>query len=144
MFFLFLYTIPVGVEYYFKETKYIGATTFIAAAINVGTNYLFIKEYGYVAAAYTTLLSYVVMFALHWFIAKRIMLKHNIDPFFKFGSFAILIMIVIVFGYGVVLLNPYPILKYCIGIILFGMISFFTRKVWNPYVKAFFEKRNRQ
>lgn len=143
MFFLFLYTIPVGVEYYFKETKYIGATTFIAAVVNVVTNYIFIKLYGYVAAAYTTLLSYVIMFSLHWFISRMILRKHDVQPFFKFKSFAIYIIAVIIVGVGIILLNPYPIIKYCIGTALFTVIAVLTRNIWGPYMKSFVGKKRR-
>lgn len=72
IFFLFLYTLPVGVEYYTKNTKYIAVGSVLTAVLNVVLNYFGIKYFGYEAAAYTTLISYVVLFVLHWVIADRI------------------------------------------------------------------------
>lgn len=137
MFFLFLYTIPVGVEYYYKETKYIGATTFVAALFNVATNYIFIQMFGYVAAAYTTLFSYVLMFALHWFIAKKILKKHDVKPFFEFKAFALYIIVVVACGIGTIFGNPYPIIKYSLATIIFICVAYMFRKLWRPYVKSF-------
>lgn len=72
MFFLFLYTLPVGVEAYTKNTKYIAFGSILTAILNVVLNYFGIKYFGYEAAAYTTLVSYIVLFVLHWTIANRI------------------------------------------------------------------------
>lgn len=72
IFFLFLYTIPAGIEYYTKHTKYIALGSVLTAVLNVGMNYFGIRHYGYEAAAYTTLISYVVLFLLHWNIASRL------------------------------------------------------------------------
>lgn len=78
IFFLFLYTLPVGVEYYTKNTKYIALGSILTAVLNVVLNYFGIKYFGYEAAAYTTLVSYIVLFMLHWMIANRIFKLNNI------------------------------------------------------------------
>lgn len=140
MYFLFLYTVFVGVEYYFKETKYIGITTFIAATVNVITNFVFIGMFGYQAAAYTTLFSYVVMFALHWLIAKKILKKNSIRPFFKFRSFAFYIVVVALWGIIVTVLNPFPIIKYFIGSIIFCSVVLITKNTWISYIKLSLKK----
>lgn len=46
---------------YYKKTQYIMIATSIAAVLNVGLNFVFIPMYGYQAAAYTTLVAYIVM-----------------------------------------------------------------------------------
>ena len=71
-FFSFLYLLPAQVEYYHEKTFYISLGTIIAAIINITLNYIFIKKYGYIAAAYTTELTYILFFVLHYCIAKRI------------------------------------------------------------------------
>lgn len=71
-FILFLYNIIVPSEYYTKKTTYIMTGTLIAAVINLLTNYIFIKKYGYIAAAYTTLFSYVCYLVLHIIISRRL------------------------------------------------------------------------
>lgn len=71
-YFAFLYTIPASVEYFYEKTKYVALGTFAAAVINVVLNFIFINSYGYIAAAYTTLVTYVLYFLFHYIIAIRI------------------------------------------------------------------------
>ena len=71
-FILFMYNVIVPSEYYMKKTKYIMLGTMVAASINIITNYIFIKKYGFVAAAYTTLFSYVCYVVLHLIISRKL------------------------------------------------------------------------
>lgn len=71
-YFVFLYTLPSGIEYYYEKTKYIAMATMAAAGINVILNYYCIIKFGYVAAAYTTLVTYILYFTFHYFIARKI------------------------------------------------------------------------
>lgn len=71
-YFMFLYTFPSSVEYYYEKTKYIALGTGMAAIINIVLNYIFIGEFGYIAAAYTTLVTYLLYFIFHYVIAWKI------------------------------------------------------------------------
>lgn len=71
-YFSFLYTIPSSVEYYHGKTQYIASGTALAAVMNIGMNYIFIRRYGYIAAAYTTLATYFLYFLFHYLIAIKI------------------------------------------------------------------------
>jgi O-antigen/teichoic acid export membrane protein len=77
-FVIFIYTLYVNIEHYYKRTVYITCNTLIAAAVNLILNFIFIPEYGYIAAAYTTLASYMVSFVLHSIYAKK--LEKNLYP----------------------------------------------------------------
>jgi len=72
-FVLFLFNIISPSEYYAKKTTYIMAGTMAAAVVNVVLNYIFILRFGFIAAAYTTLVSYLFYVALHCFISRRLM-----------------------------------------------------------------------
>lgn len=71
-YFMFLYTFPSYVEYYYEKTKYIALGTGLAAAMNVMLNFICIRRFGYMAAAYTTLMTYLLYFVFHYIIAWRI------------------------------------------------------------------------
>ena len=73
MYFAFLYSLPAVIEYFYKKTKLIAVGTAGAALANVVLNAIFIPMYGYVAAAYTTVVCYVLYFFFHLFIAKKIL-----------------------------------------------------------------------
>ena len=57
---------------YEKKTMYISVVVLTAGILNIVLNAVFIPRYGYIAAAYTTLVSYFVMFFLTWVTVKRI------------------------------------------------------------------------
>ena len=71
-FITYAYTYYVGLELYEKRTKTISILTTIAALVNAGTNLLLIPKYGALAAAYTTLFSYIVLFFLHGAVSLRL------------------------------------------------------------------------
>ena len=71
-FIIFLYGLYVNVEHFYKKTVGITINTIIAAVSNIILNLIFIPEFGYVAAAYTTLASYLICLVLHIFRAKKL------------------------------------------------------------------------
>jgi len=78
-FLIFLYSISVDLEYYFKSTKIIAINTVIAAIVNILLNFIFIPKYGMYAAAYTTVIAYLIMFIIHYFSARK--LDSSLFPF---------------------------------------------------------------
>lgn len=91
-FFAFLYTLPAAVEYYYEKTKYIMFGTIFAAIINIILNLLFLSKYGYVIAAYNTLVTYMIYFLLHYILAKKIAGK-SLFSLKKLAFFSISIII---------------------------------------------------
>lgn len=71
-YFTAIYILPANVEYYYKKTKSIAFATTTAAVINIITNAIFIPQFGYSAAAYTTLFTYVLYFVYHYTLAIKI------------------------------------------------------------------------
>ncbi len=69
---IFLYTLYVNVEHFHKKTQYITINTIIAAMTNVLLNFLLIPKFGYIAASYTTLISYSLALILHARYVKKI------------------------------------------------------------------------
>lgn len=64
---------------YLKKTKYIMVSACVAALINLTTNYIFIKIFGYMAAAYTTLFAYIIMTILLVYFANRCAEKNGME-----------------------------------------------------------------
>lgn len=74
VFFTFIYTLYINVEFYFEKTSYVMIVSLIGAALNIALNYIFIRQYGYIAAAYTTVFCYA-LFALGHYLLQRFVLK---------------------------------------------------------------------
>lgn len=61
-----MYNLLANVEFYYKKTKWIAISTVVAAVVNVVLNAVFIPVFGFIAAAYTTLISYLILLVMHW------------------------------------------------------------------------------
>lgn len=96
-YFIFLYFLPVSLEYYHKKTKLISAGTIAAAITNIVLNYCGIRLFGYKAAAYTTAISYFMLFLFHSKIAMRFDYKNifNLKHLVRNLLFTILVFIII-------------------------------------------------
>lgn len=70
-YFIFLYSLPSLVEFFHEKTGYIAIGSIIAAVMNIVLNYIFIPIFGYVAAAYTTLITYGMSCAFHYIISVK-------------------------------------------------------------------------
>jgi len=64
---------------YRKKTVFSPIIALTAGIVNIILNVIFIPKYGYIAAAYTTVVSYFIMFMLAW-IAAKFVLKERITP----------------------------------------------------------------
>ena len=78
-FFAMAYTMPSIIEYYKEKTTYIAYGTGIVATLNIILNFLLIPRLGYVATAYTTLVSYFVYYVFHSYIAFKLV-GYNVVP----------------------------------------------------------------
>lgn len=76
IFYVFVFSLFANIEYYYSETKYVAAASIGAAVTNFVLNYIFIPKYGYVAAAYTTLVSYMMYTLGHYIFMKLVLKKH--------------------------------------------------------------------
>lgn len=70
---VFLYNLVVAGEYYKQQTRWIMVATGLAALIDLALNYFAINVFGYVAAAYTTVVAYVFYVLLHWRVSSRLL-----------------------------------------------------------------------
>ncbi len=67
----FIYTSYVNVEAYLKKPGMISLGTATTAAINLVLNFIFVKLYGYEAAAYTTMVCYMILLLFHYSMVRH-------------------------------------------------------------------------
>jgi len=72
VFFTFMYGIPAQIEYYYAKTNYIAMGTMLAAVLNIGFCLWLIPIFGYQAAVYITVVTYILYFVFHLIIAYRV------------------------------------------------------------------------
>ena len=79
-----MYDTFAAVSFFHKKSTRIMAATLTAAAVNLVGNYIFIKAFGYIAAGYVTLLSNLVLTAMHYRNARITEPEEIYDPRFSF------------------------------------------------------------
>lgn len=96
IYFHFLYSFPVNYQFYCKETRAIACGTILAAVVNFILDWLVIPVWGITGAAVTTLISQILLFLFHEFIAERILVNYHYSLNFFFpGMLHILLAVVI-------------------------------------------------
>lgn len=127
-FFFFLYTMYVNYAFYEKKTKNIALITIIAGGLNISLNYLLIPKFGYIAAAWTTLISYFALFILHYINVKYII---KIDRTTDIKIFVLPLIILSFMGflnYYLISINISHGFSIIIRILIFAFVIMFTLK----------------
>lgn len=134
---MFIYQQYANLLFYFKRTRLIMLISVIAAGTNIGLNAWLIPVYGYLAAGYTTLISYLLILILYIILMRNTCKKNNINPktyynvWMQMGVLGgtMLFAMVIMFFY------EQAIIRYIIAAILL-VITFLNRKRIKEMFKA--------
>lgn len=124
-YFQFLYSIPANLEFYTKNTKLLSLGTLIAALTNVVLNYILIPRYGAVAATWTTIIAYMLLFLYHYFISLRVfdVRIYTFKPF-AYGIASIILSSVVFF-----VVKNNLILRYGILIAILIILGYRVQKI---------------
>ncbi len=139
-FVIFAYSLYVNIEHYYKKTSYITINTAIAAISNIMLNFIFIPQYGYVAAAYTTLVSYLVSFILHTRYAKK--LEPDLYPLKRFVEPMLHLLVVTILFYA---FKEEILVRWGIMVVYVGMMFYRERNrlmVYFPGISSLIEIKN--
>lgn len=117
-YFMFLCTLPSYVEYYHAKTKFIAAGTGTAALVNVVLNFVCIQKFGWLAAAYTTLVTYFLYFIFHYIMAWRI----QRNCIFATGKLVGYILTALAAGALSLLLIRYWLVRWCLLVVI-GIVA---------------------
>lgn len=131
VYFLFLYNLPVNIEYYHKKTKYISIGTIFSAIVNIVLNYFGIKMFGYEAAAYATLIAYAILFIFHWLLS----LKFNINDIYDLNYIIKEILCIIVISLFIILTNNLNIINFIFRYTIIVYILIYLYKNRNRFYK---------
>jgi O-antigen/teichoic acid export membrane protein len=120
MVFQFFYAFYFNAEYFYGETYIISIGTAIAAVVNIGLNFLLIPHFGYKAAAYTTMIGYMVMLIYHYLIVK-----YKLGKSFIYNNrfFVMLIVGMIILQVFIAILYHMIFIRYSIIILYFAIIG---------------------
>ena len=141
VYFMFLYAFFAMFEFYYEKTKYISTATFAGAVANVILNYVCIKLFGYMAAAYTTLLCYIIYVVMHYYYMRKVCREYLDNA--RVYDLKILLMITAAFmaaAFGMMLLYERMALRYGVLFIML-IIAVIKRNEIIGFVKAFLSEK---
>ena len=129
-FFQFTNAFFVNIETYEKKTFYTSIGTLLAALINIGLNAWLLPKWGYVAAAYTTLIGFVFLFIYHYITTRRL-IGTKVKELYpvKMISAALVFMLLLI--YPMLLLYDHFALRLLVGLACVGGAGWFVYRKRN-------------
>lgn len=128
-FFIFAYNHFSYVEMYYEKNIFVMIASLIAALVNVGLNALFIPLFGFVAAGYTTLISYILFCVLHYFMYKKILVDNKMEDLYDVKFFAVMSTIAVICTAGMQFIYSNAIIRYLVIVVLFFVCILFKSKI---------------
>ena len=132
VFFVFVYMQFANVEMYYGENRGITWISLAAAVVNIVLNAVFIPIFGYLAAGWTTLASYMMLALLHYVLMKKTCRKHRASEAIFPERLLLLLSLGIVVLAGVVLvLYGLGYVRYGVFLLEVILIFCFRRKLFD-------------
>ncbi len=73
---LFIYSFFSAIEFYYFANKFTSVISAIGATVNIILNLIFLPRWGYIAAGYTTYVSYLIFVIAHYIYTKKIIARN--------------------------------------------------------------------
>lgn len=117
---LFYCQLFINVEFYYEEKKMLVYGSIGAAVLNIVLNYLLIPIFGFVAAGYTTFISYIVFALSNYFTMKLIFKKKKLtDNMYDYKALLCLFIVFMIVGVVGVALYGNLIVRIIVTIFVF-------------------------
>lgn len=126
------------IELHLKKTWFISLGTIIAAAINIVLNYFFVKQFGFVAAAYTTLFCYLLLMVLHHYISRGILKVHLYHDKFMYLALVITGVLAVLF---MSLYKAFWLYRWILIIVISLLYLFMNKKLIFVAISKFINKK---
>ena len=136
IYFTYLYTLFINVEFYFEKTKYSMIVSVLGAILNIFLNYLLIPKFGYIAAGYTTLVCYILFAIGHGCLCASLKKSANIkQALFSVQKIIVLSMAVLAYTVVINILYSYPIVRVLTIVIVTIVMMLNYKKVVETTIK---------
>ena len=123
IFFTFIRSFYCNIEFYYEKTKFVMVASSGAAVLNVVLNYLFIPFFGYIAAAYTTLVCYIILILLHYCMYRIVCRKMKLNRVYNDRVLFFMGILILSFMGIITIFYDYLIVRYSI-VVAIAMSAF--------------------
>lgn len=121
VYYTFVYDLYASIEFYFGATKYVMYASVTGALLNIILNAIFIPQYGFIAAAYTTLVCYLIFMIVHYLFSKKVLKQQQIDdPIYDNRMVFSLSGVLTIIGLGCMLTFPYTVVRI---VLIIGLLA---------------------
>jgi O-antigen/teichoic acid export membrane protein len=144
VFFMFLYTFFATFEFYYEKTQYIAGASVGGAVLNVTLNYICIRKFGYIAAGYVTLFSYILFAILHYHFMQKICKEflNDLHPYDRKIIFGIAVGS-LVLGFSIMATYHNTLIRYTL-ILLLMVVLICMRKRIMKFATMLLDIRNKK
>ena len=113
VYFMYTYDLFAKFAFYYEKTKSIMLASILGALLNIVLNYIFIQQFGYIAAGYTTLVCYMVYSIAHYIIMRKVC-RDCCDGEYPYTTKKIFMITIPFLGTGFAFMATYnhPIIRY--------------------------------
>ena len=131
---LFYTQISANYEFYFENKKTLTIAAIVAAVANIVLNYIFIPVFGYMAAGYTTLFSYIVLTFLNFLARKKVLRENGMkDTGVDTRVLLIIFASFIILGFIGMMLYSANIIRYVVIAVALFLMLIFRKKLLMIY-----------
>ena len=78
LYFTFVYDLYASIEFYYGATRYVMYASITGAVLNIALNAVFLPIYGFIAAAYSTLVCYIAFMLMHYLFSRKVVQQQKI------------------------------------------------------------------
>lgn len=122
VFYTFVYDLYASIEFYYGATKYVMFASVIGAVLNIVLNAIFIQIFGFIAAAYTTLVCYLIFMLMHYLFSKKVLRDQKVsDPVYDNKTVFFLSGVITLVGLGCMITFPYTFIRVVLIVALIGI-----------------------
>ena len=141
-YFIFLYNVFSAVEFYYEKSKFIAASTVLAAGLNVVLNYVFIKLFGYMAAGYTTLACYILYAFMHYLCMNKILRDDGCKPLYNKRVMLIITVLFMVTGFALMTLYSVPVIRYVLVAVILAVAVWQRKRLMGLFKDIAAQRKN--
>lgn len=139
-FFMCEYQFFVNIEFYFEKNRFVMTASIAVALLNIVMNFIFIPRFGYMAAAYTTLISYLAFTVAHYIFMKKTCKQEGFEKMvYDIQSFFYISLVMTLLSFIFLLSYNFTFLRYLL-ILLIASIAIFIIFFKNDNESDFFLK----
>lgn len=124
MLLLFYSQLFINIEFYYEEKTLLVWGSIGSAVLNIILNALLIPPFGFVAAGYTTLVSYIVFAAANYFTMKVVLNRRGLNSnIYDLRALILICIVFIALSFTATILYSLPIVRYMIvAVVLLALL----------------------